>query len=73
LIATQVDATDAAGRTVASAQSGSDGHYRMTLAPGTYTLKVPGTSPFPRCPTAAATVTPGMVTTVDISCDTGIR
>jgi hypothetical protein len=69
----EVDATDAAGRTVAATRSGPDGRYEMTLPPGTYVLKVVGISPFPRCPSPSATVTQGMLTTVDISCDTGIR
>jgi len=73
LLAVQVEATDAAGRIVATARSGTDGRYEMALPPGTYVLKVVGTGPFPRCPNPSGAVTQGMLTTVDISCDTGIR
>lgn len=73
LLTAEIDARDASGHLAGSTRSGSDGHYRLALPPGTYTLAVAATGPFPRCPTPTATVVPGSLATVDIGCDTGIR
>jgi hypothetical protein len=72
-LSAEVDAKDASGRLAATTRSGSDGHYRLMLPPGTYTLTVASTGPFPRCPTPTGTVVAGSSATVDIHCDTGIR
>ena len=69
----EIDARDASGHLAGSTASGSDGHYRLALPPGTYTLTVASAGPFPRCPTPTATVVAGKVAVLDISCDTGIR
>jgi len=66
-------AETAGGQVVASTSSGPDGSYAVTLPPGSYTLVVTSPSAFPRCPATPAVVSAGSVTTVDISCDTGIR
>jgi hypothetical protein len=68
-----VEARDQAGHLAATARSGSDGRYRLSLPPGQYTLTVASSGSFPRCPTRTATVVAGEVATVDVSCDTGIR
>jgi hypothetical protein len=68
-----VEARDPAGHVAATARSGSDGRYRLALAPGQYSLAVASSGPFPRCPTLAATVVAGKLATVDVGCDTGIR
>jgi hypothetical protein len=72
-LSAEIDARDASGHLAGSTHSGSDGQYRLALPPGTYTLAVASAGPFPRCPTPTATVVPGGLATVDISCDTGIR
>jgi hypothetical protein len=72
-LSTEVEARDPAGHLAATARSGSDGRYRLPLPPGQYTLAVASSGPFPRCPTATATVVAGELATVDVSCDTGIR
>ena len=72
-LSAEIDARDASGHVAGSTRSGSDGQYRLSLPPGTYTLMVAATGPFPRCPTPTATVIGGKVVMLDISCDTGIR
>ena len=61
------------GKTVAATDTSENGHYALTLEPGTYRVLVIKTSPFPRCPIAAVTVPSGTAVHVDINCDTGIR
>jgi hypothetical protein len=69
-----VVALDAGGAQTASAQTGADGHYALTLPPGSYTLVVRVTrSLFPRCPSTPVTVRPGPPMQATIGCDTGIR
>lgn len=60
-------------RIVGSARTSATGTYRMAVPPGSYSVVVVGSGPFPRCPDTPATVSPGAVTTVNIRCDTGIR
>lgn len=60
-------------RTVGSGQTSATGMYTFAVPPGSYTLVVVGSGPFPRCPDTPAQVSPGAVTAVNILCDTGIR
>src|SRR5207244_5085437 len=69
-VSAEVDARQGA-RTVASATSDGQGAYRMSLAPGRYTLVVVTNSSFPRCPSVDVTVPSGPPVRADISCDTG--
>jgi len=72
-VSATVDAQAPDGHVVASTQSGSDGSYRIGLAPGSYTLVVQTGSAYPRCPATPVTVTAGAAQRADISCDSGIR
>jgi hypothetical protein len=72
LLVVEVQAT-AAGRIVASTQSGGNGTYRFELPRGTYTLTAVTQNALPRCPPRTVTVTTAHTTGGDITCDTGIR
>jgi len=69
----RVQAETAQGRVVASAKTNSDGHYRLGLRVGSYTLAAVTSSPLPRCATVSVTVSPNHTTIASILCDTGIR
>ena len=60
-----------------ASQSASDlkGNFRAALAPGAYAIEVssPTGSPLPFCETKEAEVKTGAFTSVDVSCDSGIR
>jgi len=71
-VSAEVDARQGA-HTAASTTSDGQGAYRMSLAPGRYTLVVVTNSSFPRCPAVDVTVPSGPPVRADISCDTGIR
>lgn len=57
----------------ATAQTGVDGTFKISLAPGTYTVAAAGGAMLPRCTPTPATVAPNVYTKLTISCDTGIR
>jgi PKD repeat protein len=57
---------------VKSASSDANGYFQITLDPGTYQLRANEGNQFPICSSQTAYVTQGF-TTVNISCDTGIR
>lgn len=61
------------GASVASSQTSATGAFSMAVPPGTYTVVVIGSGPFPRCPETPAVVAAGAVTTANVMCDTGIR
>ena len=74
-LAATVVVRDAAGHEVARTQSGADGHFKVDVAPGTYTvvgLNI-GSSMLPRPIPATVTVTSGSYTTVTLEYDSGIR
>jgi len=74
-LAATVVVRDAAGREVARTQSGADGHFKVDVAPGTYTvvgLNI-GSSMLPRPIPTTVTVTSGSYTTVNVEYDSGIR
>jgi Immunoglobulin-like domain of bacterial spore germination len=63
------------GSIVSQSTSDKSGNFRVTLATGTYSIDVSSASggPLPKCETKEATVASGKFTTVDVSCDSGIR
>lgn len=69
----------AGGQIAGTAASGTDGHFRLALPPGTYTLQrapCPAAGPgctFPRIIALPVTVRTGAFTAVVVHGDTGIR
>lgn len=57
----------------ATVETDKDGQYKIMLPPGEYAVQPAGGKTFPRCNTENVTVEPGMVKSINISCDTGIR
>jgi len=57
----------------AQIHSDMNGLFLVYLPAGTYSLVTHQTTLWPRCDTQTATVTVGATTTIDISCDSGIR
>lgn len=66
---------DGQGSEVARVQSGTDGHFKVDLLPGTYTLigLDVNNSALPRPIPTTATVTRGSYTQVTVEYDSGIR
>ena len=66
---------DASGREVDRVTSGADGHYRLMVAPGQYTLvpQSPPGLPLPFADPIAVDVVAGSWTTLDVAYDSGIR
>lgn len=61
-------------REVARVRSGADGRFRVTLAPGEYSVgPLPGAGQLPVCKMQFVTVEPGQFAPIAIHCDTGIR
>jgi hypothetical protein len=74
-LAATVVVRDAAGHEVARTQSGADGHFKVDVPPGTYTvvgLNI-GSSMLPRPIPTTVTVTSGSYVTVNVEYDSGIR
>ena len=74
-LAATVVVRDAAGHEVARTHSGADGHFKLDVAPGTYTvvgLNI-GSSMLPRPIPTTVTVTSGSYATVNVEYDSGIR
>ncbi len=74
-LAATIVVRDAAGHEVARTHSGADGHFKVDVAPGTYTvvgLNI-GSSMLPRPIPTTATVTSGSYATVNVEYDSGIR
>ena len=57
----------------ASIQTNETGEYVFMAPPGEYVLSAVSGEPFPRCEDEVVIIEPDVVTTVAISCDTGIR
>ena len=74
-LAATVVVRDAGGHEVARTHSGADGHFKLGVAPGTYTVVglTMGSSMLPRPIPTTATVTAGSYTTVSVEYDSGIR
>jgi hypothetical protein len=74
-IATTVVVRDAAGNEVTRFNSGADGHFKLDLAPGSYSLVGLniGSSMLPRPIPTSVTVTSGSYTSINIEYDSGIR
>jgi Carboxypeptidase regulatory-like domain len=58
---------------VASARTGTDGHYSLRLRPGSYQIVVVIAQIVPRCPRVPVSVRSGAAARSDIKCDSGIR
>ena len=74
-LAATVVVRDAAGHEVARTHSGADGHFKVDVGPGTYTvvgLNI-GSSMLPRPIPTTVTVTSGSYATVNVEYDSGIR
>ena len=74
-LAATVVVRDGSGSEVSRFHSGADGHFKVELAPGSYTvvgLNV-GTGFLPRPIPTSVTVTPGNYTTINVEYDSGIR
>ena len=74
-LAATVVVRDAAGHEVARTHSGADGHFKLDVAPGSYTVVglTIGSSMLPRPIPTTATVIAGSYTTVTVEYDSGIR
>jgi hypothetical protein len=57
----------------ATAETASDGTFFVELPPGKYAVQPIGGTPLPSCNTQEITVEEGVYSTVDLSCDSGIR
>jgi hypothetical protein len=65
---------DGSGREVTRFTTGGDGRFRVSLAPGRYTLVQPPSPPMPRLlEPVPVTVTAGRYTSIQLDFDTGIR
>lgn len=58
---------------VKTVQNQSDGSFVMNLPAGDYSIKTGGEVVYPRCISEPVTIQPGVTTSIDITCDTGIR
>jgi hypothetical protein len=63
----------ASARVVARARTRRDGTFALSIAGGSYTLAVRTPHPFPRCTPRNITLAPGSTSTIDLTCDTGLR
>jgi len=57
----------------ATAKTGTDGTFKISLPPGSYTVNAAGGTTLPRCTQTPATVASTGYTNITISCDSGIR
>jgi hypothetical protein len=74
-LAATIVVRDAAGHEVARTHSGSDGHFKVDVAPGTYTvvgLNI-NSSMLPRPIATTVTVSSGSYASVIVEYDSGIR
>ncbi len=58
---------------VSEIQTDAAGYFKLSLAPGTYTLHPESAKPLPRASDQTVTVSPGQFTPVTIVYDTGMR
>ena len=74
-LAATVVVRDGSGAEVTRFRSGADGHFKLDLTPGRYTLLglTIGSSFLPRPIPTSVTVTQGAYTSVNIEYDSGIR
>ncbi len=64
---------DPTGALAGSALTAPDGRFEIRVAPGAYSLRVATKGAFPRCPPASVAVREGILSTVEIRCDSGMR
>jgi hypothetical protein len=74
-LAATVLVRDASGSVLTRVRSGADGHFKVDLAPGSYTLTGdrPAGAALPRPITSSVTVIAGAYTVVTVQYDSGIR
>jgi len=74
-LAATIVVRDAGGHEVARTHSGADGHFKLDVEPGTYTVVglTIGSGMLPRPIPTTATVNVGSYTTVNVEYDSGIR
>lgn len=74
-IAATVIASDPSGKEISRTQSGSDGHFKLALNPGSYTLsgQRPANQALPRPIPQTVIVSSGGYTVVTLQFDSGIR
>jgi hypothetical protein len=71
---TSVNVTKGSDNTaIATQNSDANGYFRFSIPSGTYNISAGPKNTMPSCPKSTATVKGGTTTTVNISCDTGIR
>jgi hypothetical protein len=63
----------ATGKEVGRTESNANGRFMMSFLPGSYDIEALGGNPLPRCETKTVTLMKAATTTVDLSCDIGIR
>ncbi len=68
-----LDIFGASGSVVTTVRSGGDGFFRVSLAPGAYTLSPRSDGRLPYAQPQAFVITRGDVTLVDVAYDSGIR
>jgi hypothetical protein len=68
-----VSVMDQRGQTVTQFQCDLNGHFRLPLEPGRYTLRPESPGPLPRASEQTVTVSEGQFTEVLITYDSGIR
>jgi hypothetical protein len=64
---------NAQGKRVSRFQTDADGRFKITLAPGIYTLKPEAPNAMQRAPEQTFTVLPGEFTRLAVTYDSGIR
>jgi hypothetical protein len=70
---TDIEISSATGRLIRTIQNTSDGSFLIALPIGDYVISAAGGNPYPRCSSAAVTVSDGETASITLSCDTGIR
>lgn len=75
LLAANIIVTNADGGTAATAKSDADGHFRVSLPQGTYTVRATNATgaPYPASSPEQVKVTSGAFTDMTIHFDSGIR
>jgi hypothetical protein len=61
-------------RVIKEFASDQSGHFSLSITSGTYAIRsAPGANMLPRCASLNFMVIPGLYTSIQVSCDTGIR
>jgi hypothetical protein len=79
LVSVYVENGSVRGALITSVRTDASGVFTFSLAPGTYAVEAQGGNPYPLCAavknpdTQNVTVRAGQTTSIEISCDNGIR